>query len=219
MSDLYSDSNALRDVFLGISMGGDPAGAYDTMVKVSQEFASGKIPAHQRLLDALTAWGIEYEECSGISRMFTTDAAVKIKLPKGWKFSTRGGGGHNNLLDATGASRLWWHIHPHDSISTRVDYRYGVRREVSLSATDSVIHVYDGEIPIHTVQLKYPHPRINDPLDDGTPFWKSGWEEDGWTKEMSSANYEAQEAASKEARTWLDENRPNHRDALASWED
>lgn len=200
---------------LGIDEG--PVAALDTMVEAAQIFAAGKIPDQEQAREALDTWGIEYEPGEPILRTFTSAPALRVKLPPGWQFSRRGGGGHHDLLDERGASRLHWHIHGWDPISVRVSYRYSIRRQEDISATVAVIPIYDGPTVIHTIPVTYPHPRINDPNDDGTPYYKNGWDEDGWTKPMHMANYEAKENAEDAAKAWLDENRPNHRDALESW--
>jgi hypothetical protein len=204
---------------LALAMGEGPIAALDTMAEAALIMATGKIPDTPRIREGLDAWGLKYEEGPRINRAFMSDAALKVELPPGWKVSRAGGGGHHNLLDDRGASRLWWHISGFDSISTRVDNRFSIRRENNINASKAIIPILDGPTTIHTIPVNYPHPRINKPFEDGAPYYKNGYEgeDEGWTKEMSQANYQANTDARKAAENWLNENYAGHHDALTSW--
>lgn len=205
---------------VGLALSDGPKKGLETTVDIIQKFASECVPDFPQARKALDAWGIPYEEGGEpIHQMLTSKATLKVALPSGWTISRRGGGGHVELLDSRGASRLRWHIHGWDPVSLSVNERFFARRSEDLSATDAVVQVMDGATVIHAVSIKYPHARINDPHSDGTPFYKSGYpgEDEGWTKEMGQENYNVKQAAFEAARTWLDENRPGYRDAILSW--
>ena len=197
-----------------------PVAALDTMMEATLVMATGRIPDVGRAREALAAWGILFEDGEPISRMFSSTPALAAQLPVGWNISRRGGGGHHELLDDRGASRIRWHLHGWDPISLSINARFNIHRSEDISAIEAVVPVYDGPTVIHTIPIRYPHARINKPLDDGSPYYRNGYagEDTGWTKEMSGANYKVEEAAHKAAYAWLDENKPKWRDSLASWE-
>lgn len=209
-----------QQLAVALAMGEGPREGLAGAVDILRDFAPECVPDKGRAREALTAWGIDFEDGGEpIHQMFTQTKTLKVRLPAGWTFSRRGGGGHVELLDARGASRLHWHIHGWDPISLDVRVRFYTRRLVDLSASEAVVHVVDGPTVIHTIPLKYPHARITDREIDGSTFYKNGYEgEDaGWTREMGAANYKVEQDAYEEGKAWLDKNRPGHRDDIRSW--
>lgn len=209
-----------RGLALALAESEGPADGLAGTVDIIQKFAPECVPDLPRARKAFDAWGIPYEEGGEpIHQMVSSQKTLKVALPTGWTFTRRGGGGHVELLDERGASRIRWHVHPWDPVSLDVNERFSIRRHVDLSATEAVVQIFDGPTVIHTVPYRYPHARINDPHSDGTPFYKSGYpgEDEGWTKEMGAANYLAQSEAGEKARAWLDENRPGWNDPITSW--
>lgn len=196
-----------------------PEAALDHATSVMRTFAPECIPDVGPARAALTAWGISFTPGERLQSLVTSTPTLAASLPKGWVLSRRGGGGHMELLDARGASRLRWYIHGWEPVSMSVNERFHIPRAVNLSPTDAVLHVMDGPTVIHTVPVQYPHARINRPDEDGTPYYKTGYagEDEGWTREMGAANYRALEDANRAGIAWLDANRAGHQDALASW--
>lgn len=210
----------MRDMTLSLAIGEGPVAALNTMVMATQLFAEGRLPDQTRAREALDAWGITYEPADPLRRMIGSVAMLKLKLPHGWKFSNRCGGGHNELLDARGAARLHWYIHGWDSISVRINRRFKVSGLHDVSAAEGVYHVMDGETVIHVVAVRFPHTRITGkPYSDGTPYYDSGYpgENDGWTQAMCNANSNDLEKTRQIAREWLDENRPGWSNDIESW--
>lgn len=205
---------------VALGMGEGPQAGLTGAVDILRKFAPEAVPDVGRAREALTAWGVDFEDGGEpITQMFSRTKTLKVVLPQGWSFSRRGGGGHVELLDSRGASRLRWHIHGWEPVSLSVNERFFARCKTDISASEAVVHVMDGATVIHTVLIKYPHTRINDPMSDGTPYYKSGYEgeNEGWTKAMGAANYKADQDAYEAGRAWLDENRPGYRDDIKSW--
>lgn len=214
-----SQPRDFQHLAMALSMGEGPRAGLEGAVSDIQRFAPECVPDIGRAREALTAWGLKFEAGEPIVQMFTKTPALKVALPPGWTISRRGGGGHVEMLDARGASRIRWHIHGWDPVSLTLNERFGARRSIDLSPSDAVVQVMDGETVIHTVTVKYPHPRINSPMSDGSPYYKNGYpgEDAGWTKEMCIANSEMEQAAYKAAEAWLKENRPGYQDYIQSW--
>lgn len=208
-----------QDLALDLTRSEGAVAGLDAVVNIIQEYASADIPDFPQARAALDAWKIPYAEGGEpIRKLVSSQRTLKVDLPVGWRVS-REGGGHHDLLDARGASRLHWHVHAWDPVSLWVKPRYSIHRHVDLSATEAVVHIYDGKTVIHTIPYSYPHARINFPDSDGTPYYKSGWpdENEGWTEEMYRANSLVEEAAGKSAREWLDANRPDWNDSIRAW--
>lgn len=211
-------------IAVACSSPGKPHEGVEVAVDMMRQFAPETVPDVYMQYDrtksiaraALDAWGITYEPGEPLHSLVSSTPTLKVVLPPGWKFSRRGGGGHVELLDARGASRLRWYVHGWEPVSMSVNKRFYTSM-VDISPEESVVQVLDGPTVIHTVIVRFPHARLNDPCDDGTPVYKDGWDEDGWTQEMSAQNYKAKEDGYAAGRAWLDENRVGHEDALKSW--
>lgn len=205
-----------RNVAMAIALGGDHEGGVDTAVGMLRDAAPEEVPDMPQSRKALDAWGIPHTKGKGITLMFSVSPTLAAKLPTGWRVNQRGGG-HVELLDATGAIRMRWHIHGWDPVSLTVMERY-YTKIVDLSPTESVLQVYDGTVVVHTIRGTYPHPRIVERHESGAPWYRNGHGHDaGWTDAMGLANYQARETLRLDGNEWLAGYRPNYRDSIQSW--
>lgn len=208
-------SKGLRDVTVNLARStrnGDLA--LDMVTEISRNNALGLVPDVGMAHAALTAWGIPFTEGPPIHRMVGSTRSLLVTLPPGWEISQRGGGGHNNLLDANGVSRIHWHIHGWDPVALDVEVRFKVIYR-DISASEGVVQIADSENVIHTLSVKYPHTRVAEPYGAGKVFYTCRGP--GWTDLMARENYRLKDSVEEAGRIWLDTNRPGHNDRITAW--
>lgn len=83
--------------------------------EIIQNAASVDVPDMRGVREALTRWGLPFDEHGQpIRQLFTRTKTLRVLFPPGW--SRQSERGHVYIIDPDGTTRLRWYIHSHDPV-------------------------------------------------------------------------------------------------------